>query len=501
MRAFAVRGAARVAAAALVLFAGAARAGDPPAGRFAVLKPEAFAAELGENAAWFRENVPLFECPDRQIQEIYYFRWRVYKKHIRETPDGFVVTEFYPRVGWSGKHNTISCAAGHHLREGRWIADPKYINDYATFWFRKGGDPRRYSFWAADAFWARFLVDLNKSLVVDLLPDLTKNFEAWEKARLDPGGLFWQIDDRDGMEVSIGGSGFRPTINSYLYGDATAIVRIADLAGKPEIAAAYREKAVKLKALVQAKLWDPEAKFFKTLPRGEGKNLADVRELHGFTPWYFHLPDPGKGYEVAWKQLMDEQGFYAPFGPTTAERRHPRFRFKHGHDCLWNGPSWPYATTQTLVAMANVLNDYPQDAVTKADYIQVLGNYARSQYKDGKPWIAENLDGITGTWIVDKPRSADYNHSGYCDLVISGLAGLRPREDATVEVNPLIPPGTLDYFCLDGVRYHGKNLTILYDKSGSRYGKGAGLRVLAGGKEIGASAKLEIVSGRLSLSE
>ncbi len=61
------------------------------------------------------------------------------------------------------------------------------------------------------------------------------------------------------------------------------------------------------------------------LPREEGAKPVDVRELHGFTPWYFGIPPHGKGYEVAWKQLMDTQGFQAPYGPTTAERRHPGF--------------------------------------------------------------------------------------------------------------------------------------------------------------------------------
>jgi len=31
----------------------------------------------------------------------------------------------------------------------------------------------------------------------------------------------------------------------------------------------------------------------------------------------------------------------------------------------------------------------------------------------------------------------DYNHSTFCDLLISGLAGLRARSDGTIEVNPL----------------------------------------------------------------
>ena len=37
------------------------------------------------------------------------------------------------------------------------------------------------------------------------------------------------------------------------------------------------------------KLWDNEAKFFKVLLQGTNKDLTDVRELHGFTPWYFNL--------------------------------------------------------------------------------------------------------------------------------------------------------------------------------------------------------------------
>jgi len=459
--------------------------------------------------AWMRQSVPLFECPDTDIEEVYYFRWWTYRKQIRLTPDGFVVTEFLPQVGWSGKHNTINCAAGHHIYEGRWIRDARYVDDYSVFWFRKGGEPRRYSFWAADACYARYLVDQNKALVTDLLPDLIRNYDAWEKTHQDPNGLFWQIDDRDGMEVSIGGSGYRATINSYMYGDAAAIAKIAELAGKNDAATAFREKAAKIRQLVLEKLWDADAQFFKVLPRGEGKKLADVREEHGYTPWYFNLPDPQ--CSIAWKQVMDPQGFYAPFGPTTAERRHPRFMFKSGHECLWNGPSWPYATSVTLTAMANLLNNYQQDFVGKKDYLDLLRIYAKSQHiklPDGTvvPWIDEDLHPDTGDWIARsilekrgvKDRGKDYNHSSYCDLVITGLVGLRPRSDEAIEVHPLVSEGTWDYFCLDQVLYHGRSITILYDKTGERYKKGKGLRVFADGKEIAVSEKLGVCHGRLA---
>ena len=367
---------------------------------------ELYVQHIPNEKAWefLKINIPLFECPDKDFERTYYFRWWTYRKHIKKTPDGFVITEFLPKVPWSGKHNTINCPAGHHFYEGRWLHDDKHLNDYAIFWFRKGGGVRSYSFWAADALWARYLVTMDKKLVAELLDDLINNYKEWEKSRLEPDGLFWQIDDRDGMEVSIGGSGKRPTINSYMYGDAVAIAKIASLANRKDIAQQFREKARKVKALVQTKLWDEKAKFFKTLPR-KAQTLVDVRELHGYTPWYFNMPDDHKGYENAWKQLMDTKGFYAAFGPTTAEQRHPKFAISYkGHECQWNGPSWPLATAVTLTGLANLLNNYEQEVISKADYFETLKIYTKShrlKRQDGRvvSWIDENLNPFTGDWI------------------------------------------------------------------------------------------------------
>lgn len=478
-----------------------------------------------DTAAWMASNVPRFECPDKEIEEIYHFRWWTYRKHIKDTEDGFVITEFLPKVSWSGKHNTISCPGGHHFREGRWIANRDYLDDYAVFWFRKGGNPRRYSFWAADSIHQLAIARGDFKLAIDLLPDLVANYEAWEESRLEPDGMFWQIDDRDGMEVSIGGQGHRgqgkrPTINSYMYGDAKAIAVIAAKAGKTELAERFTAKANKLRHLVLDMLWDEEASFFKVLPRGENATLVDVREQHGYTPWYFHLPPPGKGYEEAWKQLMDPKGFHAPYGPTVAEQRHPKFTVSYtGHECQWNGPSWPFATTVTLTALANVLNDYPQQAISKKDYLETLRIYTKShrlKREDGTtvPWIDENLNPETGDWIARTrlkgwkdgtwdpkkggiERGKDYNHSAYCDLIISGLIGLRPRADDRIEINPLLPDGTWDYFCLDRIPYHGRLLTILYDKSGKRYGKGAGLHLLVDGESIASAPRLQKLNASL----
>ncbi len=484
---------------------------------------ELYAQHIPNDKAWrfLRDNIPLFECPDEDIERTYYFRWWTYRKHIKHTPDGFVITEFLPKVNWSGKHNTINCPAGHHFYEGRWLHDRKYLDDYAVFWFRKGGSVRSYSFWAADALWARYMVTADKGLIVGLLPDLIDNYKQWQKAKQEPDGLLWQVDDRDGMEVSVGGSGKRATINSYMYADAVAIAKTAELAGKPAVAEEYEAKAKTLKTLVQTKLWDSDSRFFKTLPRNKDQRV-DVRELHGYTPWYANLPDPG--YESAWKQLMDPKGFHAPFGPTTAEQRHPRFAVSYeGHECQWNGPSWPFATSITLTALANLLNNYQQSVIDKADYFETLGIYTKCHHlkrDDGRivPWIDENLNPFTGDWIArtrlkswkdgtwsqskgGMERGKDYNHSTYCDLIINGLVGLRPRPDDTVEVNPLVPDDAWDWFCLDNVLYHNRIVTIIWDRSGRKYGLGKGLRVFADGRQIAHSAALGRLTAQLPEKE
>jgi hypothetical protein len=490
---------------------------------------EIYVQHVPNAGAWvfLKDNIPLLECPDKQIEEIYYFRWWTFRKHLKQTPDGFIVTEFLPAVGWAGKYNSINCAAGHHLHEGRWLNNPQYLDDYSLFWFRKGGSARRYSFWAADSVWARTQVTGDDRLARELLPDLVGNYEAWEADHRDANGLFWQADDRDGMEVSISGAlhpqgqGYRATINSYMYGDAIGIARMAERFGQSALAGRFRAKAAELRRVTQEKLWDPVAQFFKVLPRGQTSKLSDVREEHGYTPWYFSLPDADKS--VAWAQVMDPRGFYAPYGPTTAEQRHPKFTVSYqGHECQWNGPSWPFATAITLSGMANLLNNYQQNVVSREDYFKLLKVYTEShrlKLDDGRvvPWIDENLNPANGDWLSrtrlkswkngswdagkgGQERGKDYNHSTYCDLVISGLVGLRPRADETVEVNPLLPDGTWEYFCLDRVRYHGHWLTILYDKTGERYHKGKGLRVFADGTELASARGLTRLTARLPAS-
>ena len=34
---------------------------------------------------WMKKNIPLFECPQQNFEEIYYYRWWTLRKHIKKT--------------------------------------------------------------------------------------------------------------------------------------------------------------------------------------------------------------------------------------------------------------------------------------------------------------------------------------------------------------------------------------------------------------------------------
>ena len=169
-------------------------------------------------------------------------------------------------------------------------------------------------------------------------------------------------------------------------------------------------------------LWDDDAKFFK-VKSADGK-FSDAREQIGFIPWMFNLADDD--HAEAWLQLKDREGFWAPWGITTAERRHPAFRTHGTGTCEWDGAVWPFATSQTLTGLANLLRSQEQEFVTKRDYFEQLLTYARSHQKDGVAYIGEYLDETTGEWLITgekEKRSRFYNHSTFLRFGDQRLGG------------------------------------------------------------------------------
>jgi len=99
------------------------------------------AVYLVEDRQWYLENIPFFECSDKKIENVYYYRWKMYKAHIRYVGDNsYVITEFINHVPWDREpFCTINAASMHHIYEGRWLKDNRYIDGYiANLYLRCG---------------------------------------------------------------------------------------------------------------------------------------------------------------------------------------------------------------------------------------------------------------------------------------------------------------------------------------------------------------------------
>lgn len=220
---------------------------------------------------WLKANVPLFECPQQNFEEMWYYRWWTLRKHLKQTEQGYVFTEFLVKRNYADKYNLISSALGHHIFEARWLHNNKYLTDYLNVWYRGNeGKPmkrlRGFSSWNIYAMYNRYLVNKDSSWLMNMLPDMEADYAAWETEKRLPNGLFWNTDVKDGMEETISGGrkeqNARPTLNSYMYGNALALAKMETMAGNKEKSELYTLKADSTKKLIYQLLWNAKDTFF-----------------------------------------------------------------------------------------------------------------------------------------------------------------------------------------------------------------------------------------------
>jgi hypothetical protein len=119
-------------------------------------------------------NIPFFECSDKQIEQVYYYRWKLYKAHIRHVGDNsYVITEFINHVPWDREPSARSmlrpCIT--FMRAGG-SGDSRYMDGYINYLYQEGGNNRRYSESIADAAYARFLVNADSVFIVKQLDSM-----------------------------------------------------------------------------------------------------------------------------------------------------------------------------------------------------------------------------------------------------------------------------------------------------------------------------------------
>ena len=474
---------------------------------------------FGNDAPWYQANIPFFEIDDPELQQIYYYRWQLFRSHLRDLgPERYMVTEFLPEVPWGRPPYTdLNDSSSFHLLEARWLRDPRYAESLIDHLYSGGGNDRHFSESIAAATYAVTQVTGDTAPALRHLDTMQYVYNAWDDHFDRIRNLYWIEPLLDATEYTIAsidasGAGFtdtpstdqnkngftqgyayRPTIDAYQYGNAQAIAALARQAGQTGVAEDYEARARRLRDAVLQQLWNPKLHHFTDVYQRSTKTViaGDFirgRELAGYLPWQFGLPTNAQA--VAWQHLTNPGELAGPKGLRTVEPSYPKYMQQYRYEgaspeCQWNGPSWPFQTSQTLTALANLIDDYtasPVAPVTADDYYRLLKQYTHQHFLNGHPDLQEDYNPDTGAVIVGLARSHHYNHSTYNDLILSGLVGIRPTPGNRLTISPILP-AALRYFAVEKLQYHGHTLALYYDRAGTRYHFGPGLTLFVDGTQ------------------
>ncbi|PWN36792.1 glycogen debranching enzyme [Meira miltonrushii] len=477
----------------------------------------------GNDAEWYSNRIPFFDSSDEKLNEIYYYRWQIFRAHQRDLGNdyGFITTEFADDVSWQlSPWASLNDATGFHLNEGRWCRDRRFTHDYINHMFgeRKGND-RHFSDYMADSVWNVYLVDHDSQAATQYLDQIKTVYDQWNDHFDMSKGLYYIEPIADATEFTIssidasggtggftGGTSFRPSINSYMYANFKAIAQLARLTSDENSAETYERRANILKNQTQTNLWNSTFEHF--IDRFQVNNdyvkyfdFIRGRELVGYVPFMFDLPDDTSVYAASWSHVLDANLLGGQYGMRTNEPSYEHYMQQYRYDvvnssrpeCQWNGPVWPFQTTQVLLGMSNVLDHYNNKGdLNISQFNRLLSQYVDLHYdSNGKPNLEEDYNPDKGGAIVGLDRSPHYFHSGFVDIVLGGLVGIRPRSDDKLEINPLVDQNSgPSWFRAEEVPYHGSNIAVQYDRDGSHYGT-KGLVIERDGQQVAASATLQ----------
>jgi hypothetical protein len=248
----------------------------PPADRHLkttnILDHESYLAGLDDHP-WYLDNIPFVDLPDKSMQDVYYYRTSVIKRHIKWAHEGhgWVVTEFIHPVSWASKLQTIPDSAAHHMVELRWLRDQNYVKNLIEAYTRGGVE--KLTGITFTHYIHRGILEYAQSsgdipFLTSQLEGMIAMYELWDVQKDNTTGLYHRTPLQDAQEYSlpgylVGGPGggpvqewddfglspsmgggndygliwsgpetYRPSHNAYMIAGAWAIAEVAKMAGK-----------------------------------------------------------------------------------------------------------------------------------------------------------------------------------------------------------------------------------------------------------------------------
>ena len=430
---------------------------------------QAWARHLRETAD-FRSSDPWF---DR------YWRYRSYGLRLNRVPAG--LGEYRHDTVCEGIgyfHQPISYSTMCHLRELRWRHDPAWARGVAhTFLDRLAPDgamPGRVylnhlvqpDFYHAD--WGGALDDLLSShpderWARSMVPALSRYAEWMNTTRDREGsGMIDVVDqfetgqeymsryeavdpdaDRYGWENRIRLKGIDVTV--YAWRLFRFLAQWAVTAGDRARWASWSRDTGRA---IRDVMWDPGTGMFSDVNPATGQRTR-VKAAVCFYPYLTELVDERhlEGMEV---HLFNPREFWTPFPVPSSSVDDPRFNpdaeWKgKRHVCPWNGRVWPMTNSHLVDALARVVRTHRPEWAPQL--MHLLRQFVRMMSFDGdatRPNCFEHYHPYSGRGSLYRGID-DYQHSWVNDLLARHVAGVLPRGDAGLVVDPLPFGGTTEF--------------------------------------------------------
>jgi hypothetical protein len=493
--------------------------------RYAALTPdEAFRDGVTAFNERWAKDIPYIDVPSPAVEKAILYRWWGERYNSLDTNESGYVYQFPVTIeGVNLYENAIVLTQPMHLQDTKWMRNPylaygqilnvgelsgssafldspgdgSWNNHYSQYIGTSGLEAYSVHGGGTDIA-EKFAYYFEKDGVGQL-----EHYDGNDNNLISYTANYMPGNDADALTfgyskspTSNGRSNIERPESAYVWGDFDAAAKLYGVAGASQTKIdELNDKAGDIKDAIQNLLWDPEEKMFlaKTM-EGTTANGPSSRPNHLTDKTHIPVRESNL-YDVYAQNLLD---------PADYETYVDGFRFLSYGD---NFPIFPFYTAnqydKSIVSGGS--NNFSNINFT----VQYRGVRSGLRYYDpDRKWIDEAYAARLLDWMAWSvyPNAGDlrvpsqaeyysnwnataktYNRNNHVHVMLGNMnyiyvedmGGLQPRLDDKIELWP-IDLG-YDYFMVNNVRYHGKDVTLVWDEDGSKYGLGAGYSLFIDG--------------------
>ncbi|WP_149202421.1 Ig-like domain-containing protein [Actinotalea subterranea] len=469
---------------------------------------EAFTTHVTTYNRWWVENIPYLDTPVDDIDKTLFYRWWLMRFNFLDADIPGNDFQFPTSVeGALGYNNAIVLTVGMFLDDLKYVRDPAYAYGTAISvgetsesgkFTDNPGDPANwsnsYTQYITEAAWRAYELHGGPGAIGGLLgqhamDDVEGLLDAYDSNGNDLIEYSWGAmtgNDADAVSFHWPGHGANMdrTESAYLYSNSLAAAEFFRVAGEDEKAAHMDALAQRIKTAVLENLWEPAqatpdqvglyGNLLKHRMTQDG-TLNPYKETNNYYPFTVGLmpkqgdPDYDPAYVEALRLFADAEQ-YPVFPFYTANQVDKADSPEEGSN------NFSVINSTVLFRMlSSVLRDYPSDYVTPETYKQLLYWNAWAHYQGDGDNRLPNQNEFWSNGSAQDGGSIGYRSWIHHTILgatnftmIEDAMGLRSRADAKVELDPV----DIDwpYFTANNIRYHDRDLTVVWDETGEHYG-------------------------------